>query len=485
MSTRIARSVSTGLVLAGAALTAGGIFCFPLYAPTLVERLSLSQAQVSTIALAGMSAQYPLAAVMGSLLDTYGTWLTSLIAGILFSSGFGSFAYQLSKAGRLPPGSANSPFRILVACFFLCGVGTAASLFTIMFSASQAFPGHTGISTGASTAFFGLSPLFLSDIASSFFSNEAKELNVTKFIIVLSITAGIAHVVAAAFLRIFPPKATIPHTADEEIDNPVPVIHPTEHTPLLSGPNKPTDEVVAPEQTIRQLLKDVDFWLLALTMLLLLGSCEMVLSNIGTIVLGVPMHRGDVTTGVDTPSGSEGGVVQVRLLSLSNTCARLLVGPLADYLAPAPLAHPTGEVYFPRKRYVSRLAFLSTACALMAIAYLWMAAGVVSQTDIYLVSIATGVAYGSAFTVTPSIVASLWLGPNAGRNFGIVTYAPFIGTPLFAYLYAFISQSYQLEGETVCTGTRCWRTTFFITTATTTVALLLSLTLLRRRRESV
>jgi hypothetical protein len=46
------------------------------------------------------------------------------------------------------------------------------------------------------------------------------------------------------------------------------------------------------------------------------------------------------------------------------------------------------------------LVFLSVACGIMVAAYLWMAAGVVSQRDIYLVSIATGVAYGATFTVT-------------------------------------------------------------------------------------
>jgi hypothetical protein len=77
------------------------------------------------------------------------------------------------------------------------------------------------------------------------------------------------------------------------------------------------------------------------------------------------------------------------------------------------------------------------------------------------------------------------MGPSAGRNFGIVTYAPFIGTPLFSYLYAFVSASQSLEGETVCTGTRCWRKTFWITSATTTLGLLLSLILLRRRYARV
>ncbi|CAG8778090.1 14003_t:CDS:1, partial [Acaulospora colombiana] len=84
---------------------------------------------------------------------------------------------------------------------------------------------------------------------------------------------GVAHLIASVFLKIFPPKAMDSPREDEEIDNPVPVLHsPTERTPLINPP-KPNDQSpVHAEQTVFQLLKDVDFWLLALTMLLLLGS---------------------------------------------------------------------------------------------------------------------------------------------------------------------------------------------------------------------
>ena len=136
-----------------------------------------------------------------------------------------------------------------------------------------------GISTGASTAFFGLSPLFLSLVASAFFSSKDGELDVTHFIVVLSITAGIAHLVAAVFLRIFPPKASIAAQPDDEIDNPIPVIHPTEHTPLLSSPNNAVETASqSGQQTVWQLLSDTDFWLLAGSLLLLLGSVS-ILSN--------------------------------------------------------------------------------------------------------------------------------------------------------------------------------------------------------------
>ncbi|KAG8803562.1 putative monocarboxylate transporter mch1 [Serendipita sp. 399] len=317
--------------------------------------------------------------------------------------------------------------------------------------------------------------------------------------------AGIAHLLAATFLRIFPPKemgssiSREDQDEDEEIENPVPVVHPTEHTPLLhdATPTPKPDIPIESHQTIGQLLSDADFWLLALTMLLLLGSCEMFMANVGTMVLGVPVNRDEATTGGGYSFGSMirrlgggvggggGGAAQVRLLSFSNTCARLFVGPLADYLAPAPLAHPHGGIHFPRKRYTTRILFLSVSCGLMVAAFCWMAAGVISQEDIYFVSIATGVAYGVTFTVTPSMVAAFWLGPSAGRNYGIVTYAPFIGTPIFSYLYAWISSSHQIDENTVCTGTRCWRTTFWITTVTSSVALILSLILARRRRDRI
>jgi hypothetical protein len=127
-----------------------------------------------------------------------------------------------------------------------------------------------GISTGASTAFFGLSPLFLSLEASAFFSSKDGELDVTHFIVVLSITAGIAHLAAAVFLRVFPPRASITAQPDDEIDNPIPVIHPTEHTPLLNKQVDPASQ--SGQQTVWQLLSDADFWLLAGSMLLLLGS---------------------------------------------------------------------------------------------------------------------------------------------------------------------------------------------------------------------
>lgn len=68
---------------------------------------------------------------------------------------------------------------------------------------------------------------------------------------------------------------------------------------------------------------------------------------------------------------------------------------------------------------------------------------------------------------------------NFARNFGFITYAPFIGTPVFSYFYAFVSASHAGDGE-VCKGVSCWETTFWFVAAASIVAFTVSLVLWKR-----
>ena len=67
---------------------------------------------------------------------------------------------------------------------------------------------------------------------------------------------------------------------------------------------------------------------------------------------------------------------------------------------------------------------------------------------------------------SPSLVSSIWGLSNLGRNSGIITSAPFLGTPAFSYLYAFISDSHvsdvgsESNQAGVCYGPACWTSTF-------------------------
>ena len=213
------------------------------------------------------------------------------------------------------------------------------------------------------------------------------------------------------------------------------------------------------------------------------------MSNIGTIVLGVPVSSNSDSSrtfpGTYAGDASSTAPTQVRLISLSNTLSRLITGPLADYLAPVGLLNSvTGVLHFPSHRRFSRLLFPLLSATVMSLSYLWMTIGVRTQQDIYAVSISTGAAYGAFFTVLPSIIASLWLEKNAGRNFGLVMYAPFVGTPTFSYLYAF-GAAQQNDGDGICQGVKCWRGTFAIAAAAMVFTFVLTAMLWRRARSLV
>ena len=123
-------------------------------------------------------------------------------------------------------------------------------------------------------ALFGLSPLILSLLASTFFTDPSTGLNVPHFLNFLAITSGVIHLIGAFNMRLCkfqwndsstPANAS---TSDEErsID---------EREPLLPNKDRRLDSQLIPVgegRSVIELLKDSHFWLLALVTLILLGS---------------------------------------------------------------------------------------------------------------------------------------------------------------------------------------------------------------------
>lgn len=138
-------------------------------------------------------------------------------------------------------------------------------------------------------ALFGLSPLFLSLIASNFFSNPDTGLEVVRFLAFMAILSGSIHAFGVLSLRVLPPSAlvTLPGTTlapDTERD-----IEPNEQSRLLPGkpPGDVLDNAVQDNSIITaqegvitidtsgssvDLLRDPYFWLLCATMVLTVGA---------------------------------------------------------------------------------------------------------------------------------------------------------------------------------------------------------------------
>ncbi|KZV75744.1 MFS general substrate transporter [Peniophora sp. CONT] len=460
--------------IASNALVSGGVFIFPLISPALAYHLKLTQPQLTTVVLAGMMGQYPLAAVVGNLSDTYGPWLCSLIAAGLFSSGFGLFALEIAKTPDDISVSSHSSFQRLTLYFFMCGMGTVFGLFSALFAATQSYPHFLGIASGTTQSLFGLSPLFISLIASMFFTDPESGLSVIPFMTCLAILTGLVLLCSSLVLNMSLRKpSTSSHIPELPSDGPIPSTSSTtlvgrdaSETDALLPKNAPQDiesaELASTERggPVLELLQDSEFWLLACAVFVITGIGETIMTNIGSIVLSLPSSP-DRRTDIAISS-------QVQAISIANTLTRLILGPLADYVSPVHIGLLNGVRQYRRQPFVSRKIFLTGAALASAAAHLSLGAFIRSQKGLLLLSICTGIAYGGTFVILPSILSGVWGAKNLGRNYGLITYAPFVGTPCFSYLYAFVSERHAAEG--VCIGADCWQTTAWVMAGASLVA---------------
>lgn len=324
-----------------------------------------------------------------------------------------------------------------------------------------------GFATGTSLAIFGTSPLFLSMIVSRLFSTTSSGVDVARFFVFMAILTGTVNFLGALIL---PGPRTNIVLAPRPLDGPIigseyaedRFVDQDERTSLLAPSVKSVANVVvvpAPEPddlAAIDLLKEPSFWVLALIVSLVVGAAEMIKSNIGLVVLSL-----------STASGAQDISRQVQVIAVSDTLTRLLVGPFADVVSPVASYSSGGVWAFPRKPYITRIHFLATASLLFTTTFLWQILAARSQGALWPLSISTGIANGTIFTMLPSILTSIWGLPNQGRNFGFISYACFIGTTAFSYLYAFVADSHTSPDQGICHGVQCWRTTFWVSAAAT------------------
>lgn len=376
----------------------------------------------------------------------------------------------------------EAAIRWLVLFNFLAGLGTVSSYFGFLFASSRNFPRATGLATGLPLSIFGLSPLFLSNIASTFFLDSATGLlDSTRFLIFLAVLLCLVNLGGSMGLRVWlrqeeKRKDTVtaitsePTTTDEDevVD---------ENTPLVPAPQPAEGEL---HQPLPHLLTDPQFWSFILIIAITTGACEMVMGSIGTIVQAlmpdlqgqVPMTAVTVLTSQGSPSNSLSvRQLHVQLISAFNTVSRIGSGLLADRITAPPSAGA---------RRLSRLIFVTVSAAVLGMAFAWTALGLRSEKSLWVLSVATGAGYGTVFTVSPTITASVWGNRNLGRNWGIISYAPLIGTPILTFLYTAISK--RVGGEKTCVGTPCFSPTFEACAILSCFAAIVSLVLTRRWR---
>lgn len=130
-------NVFTTISIAVTSLTAGSIFCFPLFGPTLTRDLGLNLTQTNALWGGAVLGEYLTAAIWGVLADKYGSRLLSGSAAFLFLVGYQLMSHADVIALNVQPlegtvgvsdrRMATGSFVVTLAAFTGIGSGVAAS----------------------------------------------------------------------------------------------------------------------------------------------------------------------------------------------------------------------------------------------------------------------------------------------------------------------------------------------------------------------
>ncbi|KAF5139199.1 putative transporter MCH1 [Metarhizium anisopliae] len=495
-----------------AALCAGSIVVFSLYAPRFQSRLRYTQFQVNGLAIAGSVAMYLPISVVGYVCDRVGVAPLSLLSAVLFGTGYGTAAAIYRKLdidynvlGK-PHGVGNEwSYPAMIFAFVCIGSATCNMYMASVSTCAKNFGRgkYRGLALAMPIAGFGLSGMWLSQFGSRFLyetkpDGSKGDIDVFRFFLFLAIVLSVIGFLGCFLLRVVDEQDLIEEAIEE-----------LESSGLLNGssllgrahqgygsaasaanqanmessslldPSKDDDAQWKKNRVLNaetlQFLTDHTMWQFALGFLLMIGPAEAFINNLGTVIgtLTPPETEGfGETTSVAT---------HVSIFGVTSTISRLLIGSLTDLLAPAPETqhlqlssshhsiHPSSRL---KRLTISRVTFILFFAMLMSIGFIFLASGVVQNhaDRFWVVSGLVGAGYGAVFSLAPLIVTIIWGVENFATNFGIIAMLPALGSTFWGLIYSGIYQagakgspplSDGTGDDLFCYGKHCYSTTFW------------------------
>ncbi|GAA5821436.1 hypothetical protein JCM3770_007082 [Rhodotorula araucariae] len=492
--------VLSGVAALANCLTAGAPFTFPLWSPHLQAALRLNSSQLNLVASSAILGEYALAAYFGALADKRGPGAVSFVAAVLFATGFGMLVWRYNLAQATEDAPWYGEWLVLAFCWFLVGCGTAASYFSGIISLAKSTPSrHSGLAIGVPCAVFGLSPLFLSTIASFFTTTTSSDapvrgddIQVGRYLASLGILLTLVNALGGLLIQELPWAENIDKPfvdAVEPFDGDRVGVNGTDSGLVVSSTSSVDDsasertallqrraaaaspDLSAQSEPLRSFVATASFWLLGGVVFLATGPAEMYMASLGAIVSSLAGSR-------SLQHGSTSALAlrtrHIALLSVANTASRLLVGAASDYLAASALTRSGTQAKEPQpacRKHV-RLIFVAGACVVLAGAYGWGATGLSTPAGLWLITLATAVAYGTVFTLTPALVRARWSVADFGRNWGLLTWFSALGALLFTPLFG-VLRDLATDGSgpgSSCTSTRCFRPIFALAAVSAALA---------------
>lgn len=388
------------------------------------------------------------------------------------------------------------------------------SLFAALSSSSAHFKSHPGLAISIPLTLFSLSSLFLSYIASlSFFTNPATgDLDSPRWL--ASLGAGLTFVNVLSAYGLSRPEETTQAQASQQV--------PAEHsrldetTPLLpasateaSGapylaycvpPQHPSTQNQAsttPILTASEFAKTPSAWILGFVLFAAVGSSEMVMSSIGSMVFSLQAVK--TSWQQDDEIGRDTLLVrtrQVQLIAIANTASRLFFGLASDMLSPSRSKRHYSSAWKGHilNIRISRVAMLLSGLLLLGVTFSVAGLALNSINQLWIVSVATGLGYGLVFTIVPTLIMRAW--PRQfGRNFGLLNYLAALGSLSFSMLFAYVNDTVAASPSstidlttttaTCRLGRRCFAPSFLMAALTLFICFFFTLPLWRAWRHVV
>ncbi|PNY29255.1 transporter MCH1 [Tolypocladium capitatum] len=495
-----------------AALCAGSIVVFSLYAPKFQSRLHYTQFQVNGVAIAGSLSLYLPISVMGYVCDRVGVAPLALLSSVLFGTGYGLAAtlyrkldIEYNNLGK-PHGPGNGWSYLLMMFAFVCvGSATCAMYIASVSTCAKNFGKgkYRGLALAMPITGFGLSGMWLSQFGTRFLyetnpDGSRGDVDVFRFFVFLAILLFVVGIFGTFTLRVVDEQNLI-EEAIEELENSglldgsallgrsdrgygtagltTPAGDHESHRlldPVKDGDARWKKNWVLNAET-RQFLTDHTMWPFALAFLFMVGPGEAFINNLGTII-------GTLTPSTSGLGEGTSAATHVSVFGVTSTIARLLIGTMTDLLAPAPETqhvqvfpnrshHPSS----PLKRFaISRVVFLLFFGILMSIGLIFLASGAVQDhaDRFWVVSGLVGAGYGAIFSLTPLIVTIIWGVENFATNFGIIAMLPALGSTFWGLVYSAVYQAGVKESgsakaggdsddDNFCYGKQCYSATFW------------------------
>lgn len=433
-------------------LICGTLYLYSSYSPQYARRLHYTVLDSLTIALMGTLGIAVAGPVAGTVVDKTGYTIPLLLGGAQLILGYIGMKYQYDIQYS----------SVTLSALILFGIGSGLTFVnsTTLKCCAVTFPSIRGMATSLPLAFYGLSAMFYSVIASAFFHGDT------------SLFLGfLAYLIAGIFIICAPLVIMCDYTSRIPTYSPLTppqgsiemnTLRPFNTRSSLSTPQLSPRISIRSNESVNiggmHLFHSQKFWLIFVITGTLASLGQMYIYSVGYMVKAlISFHVGEDENIDVIIQGDQ--QLQVGLLLIANCIGRILSGIAADLISQQ-FKKPRSWLLF-----IPTIGFMATQLMGLQIQH---------YQELSLDSLMTGLFYGFTFCIIPIIIGDIFGMENFLANWGIVGLAPILPSFYFTHLFGKIydSNSVAVEGGTACLlGHNCYGHIFWLTLGLTFVTL--------------